>query len=227
MKEILNTHSILYAEDNKVLQSTTVEYLKRFFKEVYVANDGKEALALYRKFQPHVLLLDVDMPHVDGLSVATQIRQNDENIPIVMMTAFTDTEILLEATELNLSTYLVKPVSSIKFKEALQKISQKLEMSASYSVLLEQGYVWHSNTKILKNKGKIISLPHKEQALLALLISHRKYCVSFEEIMAVVWEDKLDKEISIDAVKYHVSQLRKKLPEGCIQSIYGRGYTLL
>jgi len=227
MKEILKTHSILYAEDNKVLQSTTVEYLKRFFKEVYVANDGKEALDLYRKFQPHVLLLDVDMPHVDGLSVAGQIRQNDENIPIVMMTAFTDTEILLEATELNLSTYLVKPVSSIKFKEVLQKVSQKLEMSASYSVLLEEGYVWHSNTKILKKKGEIISLPHKEQALLTLLISHRKHCVSFEEIMAVVWEDKLDKEISIDAVKYHVSQLRKKLPEGCIQSIYGRGYTLL
>jgi len=227
MKEILKSHSILYAEDNKALQATTVEYLQRFFKEVYVASDGKKALALYKKCQPDVLLLDIDMPYVDGLSVAGQVRQSDEVIPIVMMTAFTDTDLLLEATELNLCTYLVKPVSSSKFKEALEKISQKLEVSASYRVLLAEEHVWDSATKTLLHKGKTVNLSHKEQALLALLMTHRKHCISFEEIMAVVWEDDLEIEISIDAVKYHVSQLRKKLPDGCIQSVYGRGYMFL
>ena len=80
---------------------------------------------------------------------------------------------------------------------------------------------------MLLHKGKTVNLSHKEQTLLALLMTHRKHCVSFEEIMAVVWEDELDIEISIDAVKYHVSQLRKKLPQESIKSIYGRGYMFL
>jgi DNA-binding response OmpR family regulator len=227
MKEILKNHSILYAEDDKALQATTVEYLKRFFKEVYVASDGQEALALYKKCQPHALLLDIDMPCVDGLSVAKQVRQSDEVIPIVMMTAFTDTDLLLEATELNLCTYLVKPVRASKFKEALEKISLKLEVSASHSVALSEEYVWKSDAKTLLHKEQTVNLSHKEQTLLALLMTHRKLCVSFEEIMATVWENDLDMEVSIDAVKYHVSQLRKKLPDGCIQSVYGRGYMFL
>ena len=227
MRTILKSYTILYAEDDKALQTTTIEYLKRFFKEVYVASDGKEALGIYKKCQPHALLLDVDMPYVDGLSVAKQIRQSNEVIPIVMMTAFTDTDLLLEATELNLCTYLVKPVRASKFKEALEKVSLKLEVSSCHSVALSEEHVWKSDTKILLYKGQTVNLSHKEQSLLVLLMAHKKNCVSFEKIMAVVWEDDIDMEISIDAVKYHVSQLRKKLPDGCLQSVYGRGYIFL
>jgi len=205
MKEILKNHSILYAEDDKALQLATVEYLQRYFKEVHVASDGKEALELYKKCQPHVLLLDIDMPYVDGLSVAGKVRQSDEGIPIVMMTAFTDTDMLLEATELNLCTYLVKPVKASQFKEALQKVSLKLKSSTK---------------KVFDAQEKGVNLSLKEQTLLDLLAKHPKHCVSFEEIMAVVWEDTFDKEITIDSVKYHVSQLRKKLPNDTIENVY-------
>jgi len=227
MKEILKNHSILYAEDDKALQLATVEYLQRYFKEVHVASDGKEALLLYKKYQASVLLLDIDMPYVDGLSVAKQVRQHDETIPIVMMTAFTDTDLLLEATELNLCTYLVKPVEASKFKEALQKVSLKLQSSTKSSIALSDGYVWDAATKVLYVQGEVVNLSVKEQTLLELLIKHTTHCVSVEEIMAVVWEDDFEREVSVDAVKYHVSQLRKKLPNGCIKSIYGRGYMFL
>ena len=227
MKEILKNHSILYAEDDKALQLATVEYLQRYFKEVHVASDGKEALLLYKKCQADVLLLDIDMPFVDGLSVAKQVRQSDDLVPIVMMTAFTDTDMLLEATELNLCTYLVKPVEANKFKEALQKVSQKLQSSTKSSIALSDDYVWDAVTKVLYVQGEVVNLSVKEQALLSLLVKHTTRCVSFEEIMAVVWEDDFEMEVSIDAVKYHVSQLRKKLPSGYIKSVYGRGYMFL
>ena len=226
MKEILKNHSILYAEDDKSLQAITVEYLERYFKEVYIANDGKEALALYKKCQPKVLLLDIDMPHVDGLSVASQIRKNNQTIPIVMMTAFTDTEMLLEATELNLCTYLVKPVKASKFKEALQKISLKLEENAECNLALSKGYLWDSTKKVLYVQNEVVELTAKEKILLDLLVKHMHHCVSFEEIMSVVWEDALDTEVSIESVKFQVTQLRKKLPKDTISNVYGRGYIL-
>ena len=121
MKTALKPYTILYAEDDMALQKSTAEYLRRYFKEVHLASDGTEALNLYDTCQADVVILDIDMPYLDGLSVANQIRKRDQNIPIVMMTAFTDTQMLLEATELNLTTYLVKPVKASQFQEALQK----------------------------------------------------------------------------------------------------------
>ena len=226
MKEILKNHTILYAEDDKALQQITTEYLQRYFKEVYLANDGKEAITQYKSYHPHVLLLDIDMPSIDGLRVATQIRQNDPTIPIVMMTAYTDTTMLLEATELNLTTYLVKPVSSDSFKEALHKVSVKLQAQHIHKQTIAKGYVWDSMQKVLYAHGEVVQLPLKEKALLALLVKHMHHCVSFEEIMAVVWEDAFDTDISIQSIKFQVTQLRKKLPHNTIRNVYSRGYTL-
>jgi len=81
MREILQQHSILYAEDDHALQAITLEYLQRYFQEVHLASNGKEALAQYKTHHPDALLLDIDMPSIDGLTVAKQIRQENENIP--------------------------------------------------------------------------------------------------------------------------------------------------
>jgi len=224
MKTALNPYTILYAEDDIALQKSTTEYLQRYFKEVYVASDGKDALSLYDRYQVDVVILDIDMPYVDGLSVARQIRQGNDTIPIVMMTAFTDTDMLLEATELNLCTYLVKPVNVVAFKEALQKISVKLRKLSNHNIRLAEGYSWDSKEEVLTHDSISVELSQKEQVLLALFMRHHGRCVSFEEIMAVVWEDEFEKEISRQSVKLQVLMLRKKLPKNSIQNVYGKGY---
>lgn len=227
MRETLKNHSILYAEDDKALQGVTVEYLQRYFKEVYVASDGKEALFLYHKYQPNAVLLDIDMPYTDGLSVANQIRKKNQSIPILMLTAFTDTAMLLEATELHLTKYLLKPIDAKTFKEALEKVAQELQLVHSHVGYLDDEHTWESDKEILC-KGKVpVELLQKERVLLSLFMKYRKHCVSFEEIMAVVWAEDFDGEISIESVKYQVSQLRKKLPKNCIQNVYAKGYRLI
>jgi len=226
MREILQHNTILYAEDDKAVQKPTVEYLRRYFKEVYVASDGREALTMYRQYSIDIVMLDIDMPYVDGLEVAKEIREENKEIPILIFTAFTEVDKLLKATELNLCKYLVKPVKPTEFKEVLFKISQTLkELSASCFVFSE-GYMWDSSKNILSINHKVIELSHKEIILLDLLVKNYQTCVSFESIMAKVWEDDFDVEISIDAVKFHVSKLRKKLPLGSIKSVYGQGYIL-
>jgi DNA-binding response OmpR family regulator len=227
MKTALKPYTILYAEDDLAVQKSTTEYLQRFFKEVVVASDGREALQLYKKCQVDVVLLDIEMPHIDGISVATQIRQSNEMIPIIMLTAFTDVDLLLKATELNLCTYLVKPLKAKVFKEALQKVSVKLSKLYSNNIVLSEGYSWNAKEEVLYKDNTPIELSIKEKILLSLLIKNRQKSVSFEEIMAVVWEDEFEKEVSIDAVKFHISKLRKKLPKKSIESVYGRGFMFI
>lgn len=224
IKQILQKHTILYAEDNKSLQKTTVEYLRRYFEEVYVANNGEEAFALYSIHKPDALLLDIDMPLMDGLEVARNVRQLDASIPIMMMTAFTDTNLLLKAVELNLCRYLVKPVALGTFKDALQNLSERLMIQRGDVIQLKEGYVWFVKEQRLHHPVYQVSLKPKEKKLLHLFLLHINQLVSFEEIMAVVWEDDFEKEISLSTVKYHVSSLRNALPKDSIENVYGKGY---
>ncbi len=217
-------YSILYAEDNREVQTEVVEYLQKYFKEIYVANDGREALKLYNEQRVDSLLLDIDMPFIDGLAVAKEVRVSDKNIPIVMLTAFTDTDKLLCATELHLCKYLVKPIELLGFRHMIKKLLVEIDELQSHKLEIAPNYVWNSDAKELYYNNQLISLTQKEQTLLALFIQKRNECVAFTEIMALVWEDDFDKEVSIQSVKFQVTLLRKKLPKNSIQNVYGKGY---
>jgi DNA-binding response OmpR family regulator len=224
MREILKNYTILYAEDDEVLQLNTNEYLERYFKKVYLVADGKEALEKYNNVNTDVLLLDIHMPFKDGISVAQEIRKGNKNVPILMLTAYTDVDKLLRVTELNLCKYLVKPVNTASLKEAFLKLCTLLQEQNNLRITLKENYYWDAQRSYLFKSNIIVELTAKERILLSLLILHAGKCVSFEEIMAVVWEDDFEIEITIDAIKYHITQLRKKLPKNCIQSIYAKGF---
>lgn len=225
IKELLRPYSVLYAEDDKAVQKSTVDYLNRYFRTVYIANNGKEALNLYKNMQPNILFLDIDIPYMDGLSVAQEVRQFDKDIPIVMLTAYTDTDKLLRATELKLCKYLVKPIDPLEFKSTLRKLSEYFQKSSSL-IYLKDSYTWNETTHELSQYNQPITLTQKEQSLLFLLISKRNQCVTFIDIQAYVWEDSFNEEISIQSVKLQVTLLRKKLPKDSIRNVYGKGYIL-
>ena len=225
--ENLKNHTILYAEDEGIIRLNISKRLEEYCHDVLVAKDGQEAWEIYTNKMPDVLILDVNMPHLSGLEVAKKVRNVNSNIPILLLTAYTDTNILLQAVELNLCKYLVKPVGKLALKEALVKISQKLQEYSKELLQLEENYCWDkTNNRLLKNHEKVDLTP-RETLLFSLLARHQYQSVSHEEIMAIVWEDKFMEEISIDSVKNLMNSLRKKLPKKCIKSIYGSGYTLL
>lgn len=219
-------HTILYAEDDIGVQKEVVEYLEKYFKKVYVANDGKEALALYEKKSVDCMLLDINMPYVDGLEVANEVRLTNRTLPIVMLTAFTDTEKLLLATELHLCKYLVKPINILEFRGMIKKLLQEIEEQKQGNVTLDKHLVWNSVSKKLYKDGSPVSLSQKEQDLLDLFITKKNRCITFTDIMAKLWQDEFEREISIESVKVQVHNLRKKLPKESIKNVYGQGYLL-
>jgi len=126
MSSILKERTILYVEDEPQIRTNIIEYLESYFGTVYAASDGAEALEMYHAHTPDVALLDINLPHIDGLSVAKEIRSLNSKIKIVMLTAHTEKEKLLKATELKLTKYLIKPISPKAFRETMQQLAQEL-----------------------------------------------------------------------------------------------------
>lgn len=225
-KKILQSYTVLYVEDDLNVRKHFVALLKRYFKHVYEAGNGQEALSLYYTEQIDVLISDIDMPKMDGLRLVELIRKEDETLPVVMLTAYSERDKLLKATELYLVKYLLKPVEPKAFREVLHTIAQKLSQKKK-DIILEEGYVWSVKKNKIYYKKQEILLLTKEQRLLRLLVANRGVCVSFGEIMIEVWEDECDASITIDAIKYHVTQLRKKLTGLTIRNVYAKGYLLV
>jgi two-component system response regulator VanR len=224
LKALLKKYTILYVEDELNIQKNMAEYLEGYFREVYVASDGEEGLKMYDLHRPNVLLLDIDLPRVDGLTLAKYIRKKDKQVAIIMLTAFTDQEKLLQATELKLLKYLVKPIDLLEFQHTLNLLAIELIELSPNILFLGESLVWDKENEKLLHNGKACALTAKEQELLALLIRHKNKSISFEEIMAHVWVDEFDREISLNCVKNIVSNLRKKLPKESIKNVYGEGY---
>ena len=226
MLDILKNHSILYVEDEPHIQANIADYLRDFFGDVWVADDGREALMLYTQETPDVVLLDIEIPEIDGLTVARTIRDQDRHVKIVMLTGHTEQERLLEATELKLTKYLVKPIAPKAFKSMLKLLAEELLDNPIRFARLSQGYVWDRIEERLCFHGETVPLSTKSRALLKLLMDHRGQIVTYTDIMVVLWEDAWDRDISIGSVKNQVSLLRKHLPKNSIESLYGQGYKL-
>jgi len=223
---ILKEHTILYVEDEPNIQKNMKEYLDGYFKRVYTASDGLEGLQLYETYRPDVLMLDIDLPKMDGLSLARAIREHDKSVSIIMLTAFTDKEKLLKATELKLVKYMVKPLDLLEFRETLRRLVDELGLAKRDLLHLGSTYFWDHQHQQLFEKEQEVALTSKEQNTLALLIKHRSCSVSFEEIIATVWADEYSRDVSYNCVKNVITSLRKKLPKERIKNVYGQGYSL-
>ena len=226
---ISTKYSILYAEDKQETRESYTSFLESSFKTVSVAADGEEALELYRKHHPDILLLDINMPKVDGLEVSRQVRERDSRTRIIMLTAHAEQERLLQATELGLTRYLLKPVKRQEFREALHKAVTELEKMQKNEdeVALPEGYIWHRTLKKLTTENREVKLTKREIILLDCLSERVGYTFSFEEILYSFWDKGIEKELTEDGLKALIKRLRQKLPNGIIENVFGVGYRLV
>ena len=225
MRENLKKFTLLYAEDDKSVQKEMLEYFGSYFKEVYLANDGKEALALYEKNKPDVLILDIYMPNINGLELTEYIRKNDYETKIVLITAYSKDTLMLQAINTNVNYYIIKPATLQKIKEMLDKISMELDRNSEDVLGFNENIYFNLSSKKLFNQKNEIKLSKKEKDLMEIFSINVNKSITIEDIVVFVWRDYMD-EVSIESVKSLVSNLRKKLPKDTISNIYGIGYIL-
>jgi len=121
MKEIfLSQATLLYVEDDKVIRDILERRLAKHVKELYVAVDGQDGFEKFNQYKPDIILTDITMPRMNGIEMSKKIKEIDTQIPIVIMSAHSDTSYLLEAIKLGINGYLLKPVDKVKLFETLE-----------------------------------------------------------------------------------------------------------
>jgi len=220
----MNSYRILYIEDDEEVRHYIASFLKRYCKELYESSSAEEGLLLYEKHQPDILLLDINLGGMSGVELATLIRKNDTKTRILISTAYTNPTFLIEAVELGLTRYLVKPLTNKDLVKAFEKCTNELKSyddKESRGILLSQYCRYDKEKALLVYDGKEILLRHKEVEVLEFFIAHEGEVVRYEQLEDSIW---LNEPMSRDAIRSQIRNLRKKLAVDLFQNISGLGY---
>ncbi len=222
----LSELSLLYVEDDKELQKQFVRLFKTIFKHVYEAVDGLDALNSYKKNSPNIMLVDINLPKINGLEVIEKIRETNKDIPIIVLSAYSDQTKLLKAIKLGLYEYLIKPVPYEKLFLVFDKIvlEHKSIIEKNNIVALQNNYFWEKDEKCLLYHDTIILLTKRERILFEFMIQQLNQVVPSNSIIYLIWGEEYD--ISHRSLSHLLKRLRKKLPEELIENIYGEGYKI-
>ena len=217
--------SILFVEDEKEVRENYVLYLKMVFDEVYEAQDGEEAYRIYARKKPKIMIVDINLPKLNGIDLVKKIRIHDPVTKIILLTAHTDKKFLLEAASLKLTKYLVKPISRKELREALDMVKQELDSFDTIPLQkanLRENYQWDYQTEELRCNNHLITLTAKERKVFSVLMNHLGETVSTDAIIYEVWDDY--HEGNYDRLKTIIKLLRKKLPKDTIENVFATGY---
>ncbi|MGB9801976.1 MAG: response regulator [Arcobacter sp.] len=214
---------ILYVEDDDVTRENAIEYLENYFVNIYEAKDGLDALKKFEKINPDIIITDIQMPKVDGLEFAKNVRQKNKEVQIIVITAFSHKEYLLKAIELQLVKYLMKPIKENELKDALELCVDNLKNSSTNIIRLNETSVFDKYNHTLLINDELVKLRIKETDLLTLLLNNKDRYVTYEEIENYVWKDF---PMTKDALKTLVKYLKQKISKDIISNQNGVGYKI-
>jgi OmpR family response regulator RpaB len=185
---------------------------------VVTAADGEEALIVYRKEIPDLIILDVMIPKLDGYGVCQEIRKESE-IPIIMLTALSDVTDKITGLELGADDYIVKPFSPKELEARVKSILRRVDKSPAHQLNTNVGILAIGNIKIDSNRRQVykhnekIRLTGMEFSLLELLISKSGEPFSRSSILQEVWGYTPERHVDTRVVDVHISRLRSKLED--------------
>ena len=222
----LKQHTLLIAEDEPQALMELTEFFSDYFKSVSTAKDGQEALNVFTQQPTDVVLFDISMPIVNGLEAAEEIRKEHKETLIVLLTAHTRTEMLLRATELNLTKYLVKPLDRTKAKQLLLKLSEQLLQQNPHKNYLTENLIYDDKNKLILSNGTPVKLTKNECILVEFMILNKHKTISCDDLVELLYEHDTKESNYYARVKTLVSTLKKKVPDFPIENQYGMGYRL-
>jgi two-component system, OmpR family, response regulator CssR len=225
-------YHIYLVEDEENLNQLLTSYLVKEGWNVTSFFNGNDALtALKERNQPHLWILDIMLPDVDGFELLREIKACNPDVPVIFISARDADLDRILGLELGSDDYLAKPFLPrelvIRAKKLLTRVYEK-----SISVPLRSSQVVHvfpytidTIKRIVTEEGKVIELTSKEFDLLLVFANHPTQAFSREQLLEKVWGD--DYFGSDRAVDDLVRRLRKKMPHLRIETIYGFGYRMM
>ena len=224
-----NTIKILLAEDEPSLGQIVKESLDANGFHVYLCKDGQEALSVYHKERPRLLVLDVMMPKKDGFTLAKEIRMEDDSIPIIFLTSKSQTQDVVEGFTIGGNDYLKKPFSMEELIVRINNLLDRTKTQKTSDVLKLGDFIFDFPKQTLQYKDKEkVQLTHREAHLLFHLIKHKNNVLDRSQILKKLWGT--DDFFSARSMDVFITKLRKKLKQDeniQIVNVRGFGYKLI
>jgi len=218
---------ILYVEDEPFLGRIVKESLEVRDFEVRMVADGNHALSAFKEMNPHICVLDIMLPNKDGFSIAQSIRQLNPVLPIIFVTAKTQTKDLVKGFEVGGNDYLRKPFSVeeliVRVNNLLQ-LTKKIPASAKESISIGK-YEFAPQRYELRKGGNARKLSHREAVLLQILAENQNTSIDRKTVLMRVWGD--DSFFNSRNLDVYITKLRDYLKEDPaieIITIKGVGY---
>lgn len=219
---------LLIVEDEIMLLNLIVKGLKKSGYAVDQAEDGEKALEQYETNEYDLIVLDLNLPKIDGIDVLTTIRSTDPNVKILILSARSEIEDRITGLDLGANDYLVKPFD---FRELEARIRSLLlrNFTQEDNVLSYKNIVLDMKRKSVTYEHNLIDLTKKEYGILEYLMLHKDEVISTEQLIEHVWESNAD--LFSNSFKFHMSSLKKKLASvigdsSIISNLRGQGYII-
>ncbi len=222
---------ILLCEDDPNLGSVLKNYLELNDYDVILERDGRLGLAAFQREKFDLCLLDVMMPHMDGFTLAEEIRDVDPDIPLFFLSAKTMKEDIIQGYKLGADDYITKPFDSevllLKIK-AILKRNEELNREQENKEYVMSSYHFNPKLRQLSHEGKMQTLSPKENELLKMLCEHINDLLPREQALKKIWGS--DTYFNGRSMDVYIAKLRKYLKDDStieIVNIHGNGFRLV
>lgn len=222
---VVNTPvKVLIVDDDSDFLDILNIVLQKEKYNVFTAGNGKEALIIARKESPQLVILDINMPEMDGVEVCRHIREIPElaNSIILFLTNCTEDYTQIAAFEAGADDYITKPLKPEVHLSRIKAILKRIAPSKSTPVSIIGDVTIDRERYIVFIKDRRIELPRKEFELLEFLTSRPGKVFSREEILNTIWNK--DFAVIHRTIDVHISKLREKIGEKYIKTVKGIGY---
>ena len=225
-------YNILVCDDEKDIVSALRIYLTAEGYQVYEAGNGREALECLAKEDIHLVLMDIMMPEMDGITAMVRIREQS-NVPVILLTAKSEDTDKILGLNIGADDYVTKPFNPVELqarvKSQLRRYMQLGGGSVRKEVLTMGGIELDDRTKEVTLDGDKVSLTRTEYDILKMLMENPGKVFSPTQIYTQVWKD--NPYGAENTVAVHIRHLREKIEYNpaeprCLKAVWGRGYKM-
>jgi len=217
---------LLLVEDEESLRRPVKYFLERNNFTVDEAGDGQEALDMIGMNEYDCILLDLNLPEVDGIEVAKKIREDGNIVPIIMVTARSQVYDKLKGFTQGADDYVTKPFDLKELVARINAVIKRSSTNKEENLTFGDYTVFPERNLVTDKKGKEISLSNKEMGVLQYLLRSKGEIISSEVLLEHVWDREID--MFSETVKTHIKTLRKKIDPAkkYIKTVRGKGYCI-
>jgi DNA-binding response OmpR family regulator len=220
-KEEVKLAKLLIVEDDRDTNDGICEYLAGAGHELYPAYDGEQAIVLFDSRPVDLIILDIMLPKIDGLTVLKKVRENS-NVPVLMMTAIEDENTQIASFDGLADDYITKPFSIVLLGKRVSALLRRAGKGEDIRVWRHGDITVDFSSYTADNAGASIDFAPKEYRILKLLIDNKGLVLTRGQILDEIWGlDSPDSDRTIDT---YIRRIRQKLNLNCIETIKGVGY---